>query len=441
MSQDQHPRCPVETYLYKAELSRRCLFTEQILNEAKAVHEKLKTGDLKEPGTELDVNNINGTPVKLTVPNYNREEEQLWVRLVDYHEISEHFDHEGNLKAGTKETDLLPFKLETYSKSVHVPEDDCGTPNTGQPWGYWNYKWQSGQVDGKDWRLARQKDDTLARGFTRDLSEQQMKSVVESGAKWLKTRTHLIEVIKEHEEELKDIDQIVCFALGPITQKRARPFVQHLAVMTIQETLIELRGDRAPKVIFQDPLYCDNCERVLERELGFKDPIFTAGFGGFDALLEKNEANKEKTSLVVCIAPSAPVIQVVLDITSSYGGPAAMLCCEIRSEDNVTLSESRYKIADKATFNLLQYAGRCKKSPFGDGQIVAGMTVDEIDEAIVEIAEKAGMENTLLRAIKPLRDAGAGQDLIDKCQDLLSKRVGTKFPDLMAYVKDSGGPS
>jgi hypothetical protein len=237
---------------------------------------------------------------------------------------------------------------------------------------------------------------------------------------WKEYADKLKELVKNYWTTLKNVDKIVCFALGylqtgmtierVIKREYPRRYVQHLAADTIRQTLHDLAdedwsqknggqkpqrgkdpidptGPRHVPIIAQDPAYCEKCKEVLKNTL---DIDATELCDGFLKLTEN--------TLVVCIAPGTAIRGVICDITRSFNGPLAMLCDEIEMETKRSDGESpvdewlkwdKWDGAssstdkelcpqnDLTTKSMAEYSRNCNYDEFRDFEKFKGITYKE----------------------------------------------------------------
>lgn len=144
-------------------------------------------------------------------------------------------------------------------------------------------------------------------------------------AQWYLTRTKLIQTLHKYAKALLKVDQVVCFALDSLHCRSPRSSVQHPAATTVRDTLEDLQKaaglGRSFEVVSQDPAYDARCKQILNKELGIRA---VTDFEGFLSITEN--------TFVTSIAPSAPIVEIIADITSAYNGPAALLCNKISDD-------------------------------------------------------------------------------------------------------------
>ncbi|KAF2107148.1 hypothetical protein BDV96DRAFT_589772 [Lophiotrema nucula] len=141
---------------------------------------------------------------------------------------------------------------------------------------------------------------------------------------------------------MKYVSRICCFALGNFTYPGSRH--QHLVACTIRDILEKDGGKHhAEKIeIFaQDPLYCQGTKKILKE---LYDIIVVDNPEGFKMLNE--------STFVITVAPLVPVRQLSVDLLNDVGGPAGMMCMEIRT-DGTWINNRTYNVYDAASMREL----------------------------------------------------------------------------------------
>jgi hypothetical protein len=184
-----------------------------------------------------------------------------------------------------------------------------------------------------------------------------------------KYRQDLIRHLEEHGPKMVDVEQIVCFGLGPIGRfsneiHYRRSYFQHLAACTVRDFLEEQQSkslEQIPpqkiEIYAQDPSYCDKCRAKLREKHGIEVVENPYGFAKVDS-----------NTFVLTFSPDIPVRQIVADLTIEYHGPAGMLCDEIESDgleyavrsynSDMNCTMSSYT-TDPPSPNLAKYRDRC----------------------------------------------------------------------------------
>lgn len=193
-------------------------------------------------------------------------------------------------------------------------------------------------------------------------------------SQWKRKRDVLTGLIHKHADKLQGVDQILCFGLGPLDQKRPKSFVQHLAAVTIRDTLHDIRSEKGVTttipIIAQDPLYCLHCKLELQKELEIRAVTDQEGFLAVT-----------KNSIVITVAPGAPVCQIIADITVDDGGPLALLCNSFNDDYLAQEREPRgHYTTDEPTKNMVAYKNHCTVESFDDTELVLGMTYQDFEK-------------------------------------------------------------
>jgi hypothetical protein len=137
----------------------------------------------------------------------------------------------------------------------------------------------------------------------------------------------LTSFFKDHSEHVtRRVDQIMCFGLGPpisepYPRSLRRSYVQHLAACTLRDHFGAKQRGAIPRIFAQDPAYCAAGTVYLAEKFGIS---VIADPEGFRAL--------NSNTFIISCAPSVPVRQIALDMTSESGGPAGFFCDTICSD-------------------------------------------------------------------------------------------------------------
>jgi len=360
------------------------------------------------PGKQYDTIDISGKHHSRAIPELSDLEPFLDLRLLPYMYISKGLGNYGI---------TYIWEIQTRGESEHKRVNSC--PPSDDSWKFWKYRCQTGavSVNGKVWRAVPGELDErkqLRYGFKKldELSPAARDKEEEVAAQWNLTRTKLVDIIHKHADRLKDVDKIVCFALGSLHYRKSKSYVQHLAATTIRDTLYEIQKaagqDTSIEVIAQDPAYDEQCKRILREELNIRA---VADFEGFLSIT--------KNTFIVSIAPSAPIVEVIADVTLGFGGPAAILCDEISDDYLAPESDSDGAYGSEwSTKNSVEFKSRCESEDFGDAQDLLGMIYAEHD-----------VKWPTSPAMMP-----PGPEK-EKCQEEWSKAVRVNFPDLKVYIR------
>jgi hypothetical protein len=143
--------------------------------------------------------------------------------------------------------------------------------------------------------------------------------------------------------------------------------------------MISMTPPKPLPIFAQDPEYCKQCKKALWDTLDIQAYSDCTGFRAITG-----------NTLVMCIAPSGPLVGLICDITQDFKGPLAMLCNEIDLEtpkwDGIQPVDAWLKwdqwdgkrrsgqndhgnwTKDHPTRNMVKYANRCHSEYFGDFQ-------------------------------------------------------------------------
>ncbi|CAO2657727.1 Nn.00g038530.m01.CDS01 [Neocucurbitaria sp. VM-36] len=302
-------------------------------------------------------------------------ERYLHLVIESYWSIAE--GHSANSIKGSGTQPL--YRIIARDATRHQARRLCHNDTTA--YSFWNARWKADKAlnDEKVWIKTKKLDEScgdwvfefVSRAKLTD-NENEEDHRIE--AQWRNVRGRLTDLLFKHGDKLKAVDKILCFGLGALDWRRPKHFVQHLAAATVRDTLHSIRekGGIAAKIpiIAQDPAYCSNCTQVLKREL---DIHVVVGNEGFKAVT--------KNSFIITVAPSAPVCQIIADLTLQDGGPAAMLCD--RFGDDYLAREHKPEgeyTCDEPTKNMVEYKKRCTIEDFDEVQGVLGMNYEEFQK-------------------------------------------------------------
>lgn len=258
------------------------------------------------------------------------------------------------------------------------------------------------------------------------LTEEGLEAVIKLKKVWVTVRRQLESLLEKHADYLQDVTQVICFGLGALHSTRCKTYAQHLAAVTIRDTLQRIQRARGVErdilLVAQDPQYCSSCEKNLPE---------------FDIVTDLTGFLKlTKDTFVVTVAPGAPVCEIVADVLKDEGGPAAMLCNTF-SNDYLCYPDTDYT-TDEPTENLVDFKKRCVMEDFDDSQTVLGMSYDAFVKDYTFPAK--------LR--KQYVDSGLDKDKIDtwpddkrqkflECSRLWKLEGEINFRNTSVYIKTS----
>ena len=179
---------------------------QQMNDVSKNLHEFNRNG-----GTSYAALCFDGLTRQIISPKFDPTKEKLMIWPIGITDFAQNVNLKGKV-ISVKPEHLRSFSVRTCEKSRHELDREC-FPQTGEmPWGKWKQEWRNGKSSSLSSRLKG--------------------------------------LIHKHRERLKTVDQILCFALGPLqsnkrifldaarTQKLdkefPKAFVQHMAAVTIR---------------------------------------------------------------------------------------------------------------------------------------------------------------------------------------------------------------
>lgn len=154
--------------------------------------------------------------------------------------------------------------------------------------------------------------------------------------------TEIYKDLMEHVETwahiMPDVKNVVCFGLGRL-QIDPDKFGNHADQNLLQHHAAVIRDMIAQKkkkkpeeipIFAQDPCYCEICKWLLKNKFGEESDDGRYGI----EVVESNSGylKVDGNTFVVSICPTAPVRQIIGDITFNTGGPAGMLCDIIQGQ-------------------------------------------------------------------------------------------------------------
>ncbi|KAH7115044.1 hypothetical protein B0J11DRAFT_594216 [Dendryphion nanum] len=374
-------------------------------------------------GDEYTVIDSRGELHTLTVPKSTGKNHRLAVEIVDQWKFAENLDNEGRFRAIDNDICKCPCYIKILENSEDESQNIKQEHLKGGPWWHWGQQLQNKETIKVD-RVWWINCDTSEWGFVgeekaprRVRDEQHITGIFLEKGKELRT------LLLRHKKVLKDVDQVLCFALGKLDFIRwnRRPWMQHVLAEVISATLTEIRENasltelslqvpRPPVEVYAyDPAYDEPSKIVLEEHLSINIRDFS---------LYKEITDK---TFVICITPSAPVCQIIADIAD----PLAMLCYPI-AKNYLQCPEAEENFVDRATKRLVEYRERCfPPEKWGDFQ--AMMNTDKGEREY---------KSSMGRTPAELRVAGVtdGEEIAKSKYD--SKWI-TKvcFGDLKLYVR------
>jgi hypothetical protein len=283
--------------------------------------------------------------------------------------LSKLFKDEGEIIPSSADRNLCYLYVREQSR--HNKHRECEHVDHHPPWKFWKQTWETGawhDDHGKVWKSSSWND--LAA-----LEPARQEEIQTWAAIWKTLSDRLEIMIRKHSDQLKNVDKVICFALGALMHSRACSYVQHLAARTIADTLNELNKERNVEertvageicILAQDPAYCSSCTAILKDELDIRAVTDLEGFLTVD-----------QNTFVLCFAPAGPITGIIADLTRESGGPAAMLCDRIDDDFMRPEHEARDWIDATETKNLVEWKKTCSGEAFGDAQDFLGKSLEE----------------------------------------------------------------
>ncbi|KAF2798811.1 hypothetical protein K505DRAFT_333136 [Melanomma pulvis-pyrius CBS 109.77] len=300
-------------------LDGKPLFKRNMIEAANKLLKQLRLNELEE-GDEYQVPDFLDGKQTFLVPNY--EGEKLSISFFDYQQFSQNINEDGVFPDNIDPHVAVPFILTTIGSPRHTTQKLCHPePGKDSPWKDWETNWE-----------------TNKESWEHEPTSQRLRTL-----------------IRKHAAQLENVDRIICFALGSLDCSRRRSYIQHVAACTIRDTLLELPGKDKHSVciLSQDPAFCPQCINVLG-DLGIEA---TTGCAGWLEITEN--------TFVICISPSAPVCQIIADITTESGKPPAAMLCNV-IEDEYLSFPLAYRTADGSTEQMVAYKESCVEDDFSD---------------------------------------------------------------------------
>ena len=327
-------------------------------------------------GKTYQASDLYGNQQLLTIPSFTLNC-RLVVAFKGIVELSKLFNKSDEINPDLSKTTL--FTLEYLEMTQHNITRSCY--HLEPPYRFWKNSWETGKWHDKDRVWGCFVDQSKAVLGWWPVSTRRIETITEKkewASVWLTLSERLKGLVRKHADRLKDVDKVVCFALGALTGVSPRCFVQHLAARTVADTLEELSiasgTPKTIKVVAQDPAYCRHCVAVLKTELDIDAVTDLSGF----QILDKN-------SFVLTFAPTGPIPAMIADLTLASGGPAAMLCH--RMDENYLRPEHEKGpwIDAVETKNLVAWKKTCLEEDFGDAQDFLGTTYETFEKDFPEI--------------------------------------------------------
>ncbi|KAJ4301759.1 hypothetical protein N0V90_003853 [Kalmusia sp. IMI 367209] len=322
------------------------------------------------PGNTYEVPTISGKLKERKIPDV-APEERLLLCLNGIVHISQAFSAEGEIDDDASQA--LLYELKPKAVTTHEDKSTCTISNTdtdSPPWEFWKESWRTGAWHNSRNDIWNTKLVNARWQKAPPLLSEEANKLDKWATIWRTLSDRLKNFITKYESALKDVDQVVCFALGSLDVGYPRSFVQHLAANTVAEALNELRrtkGISTPVSTFaQDPAYCDNCIDILQSELNIKATKSHEAF-----------SKVNKNTFVITFAPTGPICPIIADLTREFDGPAAMLCDEIIDDYMEPQHEKGTWIDNYPTSTLVDYKKKCFSEYFGDDKELLGMSHEE----------------------------------------------------------------
>jgi hypothetical protein len=354
--------------------------------QGKAISDRIKVLEAKvknlKPGGHYKVPDIYGCSQQ--VKFFDDRPERLFLTFKGPVELSTLFNDKNEIDASNSKHHLCYLEKKEFSR--HQTHLEC--QHKDPPWKFWKTSWETGtwkNEEGKFW--GKIGSESVSSGVVylwrdpKNLKADRASEITrkeEHVHKIWKTLSHKLNtMIHKHAEQLKDVDKVICFALGEPSYTRPTSYVQHLAARTIAHSLEEIHKKRGnPKkinVLAQDVAYCSGCTKVLHDELNIQTITDLEGYFKVD-----------KNTFVVCLCPSGPIPTIIVDMTRGVGGPAAMLCDEINKEylRPEHVHRERPWIDATETRQLVEWMEKCTGEPgeeFGDASHYMKIRYEDFD--------------------------------------------------------------
>ena len=197
-----------------------------------------------------------------------------------------------------------------------------------------------------------------------DGSDESLNAFDSDAEEWKKSK-FIVELkahLAKHAENMERVDTIMGFGLGRLryheltgdhmdTQRHpATSWLQHYVCKVIKDVLQEAQeNEKEIEIYTQDPDYCHQCIRTL-KEKGIHAERSAIEFFTSEQLLNEH-------TFVVSIAPSAPILQIVFDLTANVGGSAGILCDTFSDETQKSLI-AEWPLVDPPSGRSIEYANR-----------------------------------------------------------------------------------
>jgi hypothetical protein len=321
-----------------------------------------------EPGKQYPTVDFHGKPIAMTLPDVEKGQ-VYYLKVLAYHEIAQALVEQKQVALYTVavvDPEFIPHKEDDVKICFNLyPKNGDDTT----PYKYWYEIWKDIETD-KVWT----KTLTNGRHGFKDiveLTKEERDATQRLRECWRNKKEKLKKIIWKHGDKLKRVDKIVCFGLGSLSTRKPKYFVQHLAAVTLREEieLIRKKDDECSKhpavqIIAQDPAYCSNCKDILKSLLNI-EAVDT--FEGHDSLT--------RTTTTMSVSPSAPVCQMIADLTVDFGGPLAMICDDF----HLDIMEVRdvKDIDDQPTKNMVGYKTKSITEDLDDAVEMLKMTREE----------------------------------------------------------------
>ncbi|KAF1846489.1 uncharacterized protein K460DRAFT_417553 [Cucurbitaria berberidis CBS 394.84] len=354
--------------------------------------------------------------------------------------IESYWNIAGGLSASaTDNFDLQPlYKVIARAATDHQTDRMCQDGET--PYSFWKRRWTTVTPHGSEkvWIKTRKyykgAKDFIFKFVSLDkLTEAEKYGDEGLMIQWSQTRFRLTDLLYKHGDQLMNVDNIVCFGLGALDWRRPKRFAQHLAAFTIRDTLQSIQAergiDRKIPIIAQDPAYCPSCSEILEEQLGIRA---VTDFEGFRAVT--------KNSFIVTVAPSAPVCQIIADLTMKDGGPAAMLCdkfCDdYLAQERDPESKDGYT-CDEPTRNMVDYKARCEIEDFSECESVLGISHKELVDTYPTGAEYLKKWNVDGKTFFTSKTTEADEKDYKNCCVMWALEGNINFQESAVYIRSS----
>jgi hypothetical protein len=366
-----------QTNIFNGRLDLKMQIDQKTYKDKAYLHEQIAAvesslGDFK-PGASYQALDLRGKMRNLVIPEV-ADDHRLRLCFDGIVELSKLFDKNDELVSNDLQSTL--YTLKPIPITLHNKTRSCYHPNP--PYKFWKHSWETGAWHHQDHIWGRREDPKDTNKYILDwshISTKEAETLVENerwAEIWKTLSERLRGLVRKHADRLREVDKVVCFALGALTCETSRSFVQHLAARTVADTLEEIHvANGTPKtirVVAQDPAYCSTCVAVLKNELEIDAVTDLSGFSALD-----------RNAFVLTFCPTGPIPGIIADLTLTAGGTAAMLCDKLYEDYMRPEHEGGKWIDAVETKNLIEWKEGCLDEEFGDAKDFLGKSWAEFE--------------------------------------------------------------